>query len=455
MDNNKDISRTTRKTGPGADGERERREMDTDGFADRAMPSSSHVTRRVPEHVEIYGKKNCDRGGAVQPKPVDVNKDDRIDEGDESLLECDEQGLSEELATPDVGSRMVMGHTGGCVVSDGDSPSSRGQPARDIRSTGASPSRSALPKDVESVKRNNSTETAVTNRRGSSLTASPGPIELIGGYVQLMPLMLHALDRLRRGRLRRRSPLRFTPGKQRIHILAQSHFFFFFPTWIFFSCSFLCSETEGIFIFYFSRIPLLSLLTRADRARNPRSRSEVWSCMDAAALESWYRSHSHPDAASGPPPPTSSSLARVDQRLLVAQSRVGSAGEKLSAGQPARVAAAAADDADAAGRQEQQLEIITRTSRKSTKKTSCSSSHQYLLVYSSSDFTKPAVPTPLRRASFRRDTAEDVVYAAVRRVQNFTRAEFDAFGDALSTQRWVAVDQLSEAASEVRGGGDV
>lgn len=174
--------------------------------------------------------------------------------------------------------------------------------------------------------------------------------------------------------------------------------------------------------------------------------------MDTAALESWYRSHSHPDAASGPPPPTSSSLARVDQHLLMAQSRVGSAAEKLSEGQSDRVAGAGADDANAAGSQKQQLEIITRPSRNSTKISSSSSSHGYFLVNSSSDSTTPAVPTRLRRASIRTETAEDVVYAAVRRMQNFTRAEFDALGDALSTRRWVAVDELSKAASEVSGG---
>ena len=41
------------------------------------------------------------------------------------------------------------------------------------------------------------------------------------------------------------------------------------------------------------------------------------------------------------------------------------------------------------------------------------------------------------------------VVAALRRAQNFTRAQVEALGDALSTQRWVAVDQLSERA-EVR-----
>lgn len=226
--------------------------MTNDGFSERATSSSSHVMRRVTEHIKFYGKKNRDGGGALQPKPVD-----RMDEGDESLLECDEQGLSEELATPDVGPGMVMGPTGWCVVSDGDSPSTSGQPALDVRGTRASlSSRSALPKEVGSVKRNNSTETAVTARRVSSLTASPGPSELIGGYVQLMPLMLHALDRLRRGRSRRRSPLRFTPGKPRIRILrAQTCFFFFFWCFsnveFFFSCPLSAPKRRDFILFIF------------------------------------------------------------------------------------------------------------------------------------------------------------------------------------------------------------
>lgn len=233
-------------------------EMTNDGFSERATSSSSHVMRRVTEHIKFYGKKNRDGGGALQPKPVD-----RVDEGDESFLECDEQGLSEELATPDVGPGMVMGPTGWCVVSDGDSPSTSGQPALDVRGTRASlSSRSALPKEVESVKRNNSTETAVTARRVSSLTASPGPSELIGGYVQLMPLMLHALDRLRRGRSRRRSPLRFTPGKPRIRT-----FFFcgvLFQRGISFSCPLSAPKRGNFFIFSsLGNIPHLPFDARA------------------------------------------------------------------------------------------------------------------------------------------------------------------------------------------------
>lgn len=144
--------------------------------------------------------------------------------------------------------------------------------------------------------------------------------------------------------------------------------------------------------------------------------------MSGVAFESWCRAHAHPDASSGPPSPSATSLTRVGQLLALGQQPTPKkSNNEKNAAVPlgVKLSHQRADQFAPAGSEPPVSQIITTaTSRPSPP------------------FVPPA-------------TAEDVIVAAVRRAQNFNRAQLDAFGDALSPHRWVAVDRLSEEA-EVR-----
>ena len=95
----------------------------------------------------------------------------------------------------------------------------------------------------------------------------------------------------------------------------------------------------------------------------------------------WWRAHSHPMSTSGPPPPVTTELMRVGQRLLI--------GIKSPAKRP----------------------------------------------------TAPdASPT-----SSRQGTVHDVINAAVERAQSFAPARVEAFGRILAPANWVTIDRLSES----------
>lgn len=95
----------------------------------------------------------------------------------------------------------------------------------------------------------------------------------------------------------------------------------------------------------------------------------------------WWCAHSHPMSTSGPPPPVTTELMRVGQRLLI--------GIRSPAKRPT------ASDAS---------------------------------------------PT-----SSRQGTVHDVINAAVERAQSFAPARVEAFGRILAPANWVTIDRLSES----------
>ena len=117
------------------------------------------------------------------------------------------------------------------------------------------------------------------------------------------------------------------------------------------------------------------------QSRPASSRLDGWRCMPKVESDLWWRAHSHPMSTSGPPPPVTTELMRVGQRLLI--------GIRSPAKRP----------------------------------------------------TAPdASPT-----SSRQGTVHDVINAAVERAQSFAPARVEAFGRILAPANWVTIDRLSES----------
>ena len=169
--------------------------------------------------------------------------------------------------------------------------------------------------------------------------------------------------------------------------------------------------------------------------------------MSGVAFESWCRAHAHPDASNGPPSPSDTSLMWVGQLLALGQQpppknlnfshtkkkKKSNNGENGASASPAAV-----DSKQIHDQMADQFEFAPAGSEPPVSQT----------VPSTTPCSRPSPAETLAVPPAK--TAEDVIVAAVRRAQNFTRAQLDAFGDALSPHRWVAVDQLSEEAEEVR-----
>ena len=171
--------------------------MVTDGLGGEPVPSSSRVARHciteekkktTPETSSHHHRQP--HRGITHNNVSNAEGTASMNDDDEGLLECDVQSLSEELMTCSGSGKPSMGGFG---VGGGDTPSSR-RVTRNVRVSRVS---SMSCNDTETF--NNTNNISDDRRRETSaMTASPGPeSELVGGYAQLMPMILLVIHRLR------------------------------------------------------------------------------------------------------------------------------------------------------------------------------------------------------------------------------------------------------------------
>ena len=120
------------------------------------------------------------------------------------------------------------------------------------------------------------------------------------GYAQLMPLVLHALSRLRC------VPARVPAACLQPSALPRFSCYFFFPE----PLSFFCRATPA---------PPRVLTPLPPPPRRSKRRTEGWKSLEDApeSPSAWFKRHKHPNAREAPPSPSPKQLAHIDHGLAV------------------------------------------------------------------------------------------------------------------------------------------